>query len=297
MRIVDGQHRVCAAQRKGLHEIDAYLFDGPEESAFIVAVQENVVHGLPLSLVDRKAAAARILITHAHWSDRAIATTTGLSAKTIAVIRRATEQNQQLHNRLGKDGRIRPLDTAAGRRLAAELIQSRPDASLREIAQACGISASTVRDVRARLRRGQDPIPASNADQHRLPAPSTEKHPAVHRSRSKSSSRSNPVNAPKPAEVDSILHVLSKDPALRMNVAGRELLRWLHYHAVTSTDSEKLPDFVPAHCLDHLVGLARRCSANWAFIAENWTRQSNNKRAVQLETSSETWDPRADRCG
>jgi hypothetical protein len=209
------------------------------------------------------------------WSDRVIATTTGLSAKTVGAIRCATADNQQLHkNRLGKDGRVRPLNTAARRQLAAELIASQPQAPLRQIAQIAGISASTVRDVRARVRRGDDPVPspqlpprATYAPRHRKPS-----HPAL-------------ANTAEPAHINRVLHALSRDPALRMNAAGRELLRWLHLHAVDCTDSQKVPESIPAHCVDHLIELARHCSANWARIADDLARRGHDRRGPGAEVA------------
>ena len=83
MRIIDGTHRVKAMAYRGRDEIEAEFYDGSLEDAFVLSVHANVRHGLPLSLADRRAAARRILNTHADWSDRAIAQLTGLSAKTI----------------------------------------------------------------------------------------------------------------------------------------------------------------------------------------------------------------------
>ena len=60
---------------------------------------------------------------------------------------------------------------------------------------------------------------------------------------------------------------MSRDPALRMTEAGRELLRWLHLHAVDISDSAKLVEAAPEHCVGQLVEIANRCSANWAAVA------------------------------
>ncbi|MDW5328858.1 ParB/RepB/Spo0J family partition protein [Plantactinospora sp. KLBMP9567] len=87
MRVVDGVHRLRAAQLRGDERIKAVFFDGDAEAAFVRAVEENNAHGLPLSLPDREAAAARIVASHPHWSDRAIAAATGLAARTVAGIR------------------------------------------------------------------------------------------------------------------------------------------------------------------------------------------------------------------
>ena len=90
MRIIDGFHRVAAAIQMGIDEIGAYVIDGSVESMFVLAVRANVTHGLPLSLADRRMAADRILCTHTHWSDRAIASATGLSARTVCGLRCAS---------------------------------------------------------------------------------------------------------------------------------------------------------------------------------------------------------------
>ena len=80
MRVVDGMHRLRAARLRGDERIAVRFFDGGDDEAFVLAVRTNVTHGLPLSLADRKAAAARIIASHAHWSDRMIATVTGLKS-------------------------------------------------------------------------------------------------------------------------------------------------------------------------------------------------------------------------
>ena len=159
MRVIDGMHRLHAAMLNGQSEILVEFFEGSEADAFLRAVELNVSHGLPLSLSDRKAAAGRILNSCPHLSDRAIAGIAGLAAKTVAALRsRSSAAHTQLHGRLGHDGRVRPLDPAEGRRRAAELIGQSPDASLRAIAASAGISPGTVRDVRLRLQRGEDPV-------------------------------------------------------------------------------------------------------------------------------------------
>jgi hypothetical protein len=68
MRVIDGMHRLHAAARKGQREIAVRFFDGSEAEAFVLAVELNISHGLPLSLADRKAAAGRILAAHAGWA-------------------------------------------------------------------------------------------------------------------------------------------------------------------------------------------------------------------------------------
>jgi hypothetical protein len=269
MRIIDGFHRVRAAKRKGLHEISDIL-DGSLESAFIVAVEANVTHGLPLSIGDRRAAAATILQTHSDWSDRAIAAaSTGLSAKTVSAIRCATAENPQSNKRVGKDGRVRPLNTSVGRQHAAQLLSSRPNASLREIAKAAGISTGTVRDVRERLRRGEDVVPIPRC-QNRVAA----------RGGGRKQSTAADTNTDVPADVKPVLLSLSRDPALRMSEVGRQLLRWLHFHAVSSSELTHIAESVPYHCVDRLV--------DWLTVAQPIGRglPTTSKRTRDMPTSA-----------
>jgi ParB-like chromosome segregation protein Spo0J len=156
MRVVDGMHRLMAASLQGREMIDVVFFDGNEADMFLRAVQENVAHGLPLPQADRRAAAERIIASHPQMSDRAISHSVGLAAKTIAAIRKhLIEEVPQSNARLGRDGKVRPLDSGIGRRRAAELLTEQPEASLRDVARAAGISPATVLDVRKRLERGE----------------------------------------------------------------------------------------------------------------------------------------------
>lgn len=261
MRVLDGFHRVAAALERGEKTICVHYVSGSVESAFVLAVAANVRHGLPLPLSDRRAAASRILLAYPQWSDRRIAAATGLSARTVANIRPAGEANgSQQECRVGKDGRLRPLSTAAGRALAAELIKIKPHASLREVAAVAGISPGTVRDVRDKLRRGENPICGGSPGTHR-DRDNVTPHESAKRTKSS------------PADTKPLLQVLSRDPALRMTERGRELLRWLHLRAVSPSDGVTVSQHVPDHCVDQFIELAARCAAVWANIAEDLRAQ------------------------
>lgn len=113
MRVIDGMHRLEAARLRATPTIKAQFFDGDVEEAFVLAVETNVRHGLPLSLADRKAAALRILKAHPQWSDRAVAHKAGLTHKTVGTLRRqSTGEIPQLETRIGLDGRPRPIRSA-----------------------------------------------------------------------------------------------------------------------------------------------------------------------------------------
>ena len=85
--LVDGHHRVAAAQQLGLDRIAAVVFKGSRADAYVEAVRSNISHGMPLTLSERRRAGAQILAVHPTWSDRRIAGCCGLSAKTIKRLR------------------------------------------------------------------------------------------------------------------------------------------------------------------------------------------------------------------
>ncbi|MFC9994023.1 ParB N-terminal domain-containing protein [Nocardia sp. NPDC127526] len=108
MRLIDGAHRLQAAKSRGATMIRARFFDGTEEEAFVLAVRANITHGLPLSVVERKAAALRIMRMYPLWSDRKVAEVTGLDHKTVGAVRKQSSGDvPQTRQRLGRDGRMR----------------------------------------------------------------------------------------------------------------------------------------------------------------------------------------------
>lgn len=279
MRVLDGIHRVKAARLRGESRIPAVYFDGDEKDAFVLAVRANIAHGLPLSLTDRTAAAARILTSHPQWSDRAIASATGLSHKTIAAIRRRTGGDAQLPCRAGLDGRTRPLTTAEGREAAAALIAKKPTSSLREIARATGISLGTAHDVSTRLQRGEDPVLPNDRDD-RAPRSKTAHAAAHHRepptrdsaSQATAQAQPHPVverDGPPPApDCREVMERLCRDPSLRLSEQGRTLLRLLARNTMDAQTLMRLTDTVPAHWTATVADMARDYANSWSRFAE-----------------------------
>jgi transposase-like protein len=256
-RVIDGMHRVQAAKLNGADEIEAVFFDGDDDEAFILAVESNIEHGLPLSLAERSAAAERIVRARPEWSDRAVALSTGVSAKTIGAIRsRISRDIPAAPKRIGRDGRVRPLDTSAGRRAAAELLASNPDMSLRQIARRSGVSATTVRDVRERLGRGDSPVPV-------VQRVTTKVKPPRH-------DEQQPPEQAQPntgADVKDALGKLRSDPALRFNARGRMLLRLLDPNFIIADGHDGLLAAVPPYWAGELAEIARACASAWQHFA------------------------------
>ncbi|WP_280369156.1 ParB/RepB/Spo0J family partition protein [Nocardia wallacei] len=236
MRVIDGMHRLHAARAQGREWIEVVFFDGSTAEAFRRGVELNTAHGLPLTLSDRNAAAERLIETMPDLSDRAIAHTTGLAAKTVASIRhRSTAELPQSNTRVGADGRRRPLDSAQRRQRVADLLADSPDMPLRSLAAAAEVSISTAHAIRKKLREnaiGEDTDIAAQAD-----------------------------------GTAAILQQLTRDPAMRLSQQGRALLRWLHTHSIQREVWTTLATTVPPHLTAAVAELANRNAQEWRILA------------------------------
>jgi hypothetical protein len=280
MRVIDGMHRLQAAKLKGRNTIEVQFYDGDEADIFILAVERNIAHGLPLSLPDRRAAAARIISSHPQWSDRRIASVTGLSATTVGTIRmRSTECSGQSYTRVGRDGRTRPVNGAVGRELAIELIRAKPDASLRDIAAAAGISPSTAQDVRTRLRNGENPLPWKKSQQLATTKPKQAK-PAFPK-------EEKHRNSAQDLEWKTALQRLQRDPSLRFTDTGRSLLRLLDSHLIGAEQWSRFTVNVPAHCAQTIADLARLAGNSWHEFADQLDHRMTHSRRHNGNTTAE----------
>jgi ParB-like chromosome segregation protein Spo0J len=268
MRVIDGVHRLRVAKLRGDEEIEARFFSGSEEDAFVLAVKSNIAHGLPLSLADRKAAAVRIIVSHPQWSDRMIASVAGVAARTVAEIRkRYAEKSINGDVRIGQDGRVRPINGAHRRLLAFELISDNPELPLRQVARAAGISPETARDVRNRIRRGEDPVPKRRGRERAAVAVQPE--------------RRRPLPAPGDgfafASTEkgraAAIQRLRGDPALRFTETGRTLLRLLNVHMMNTEEWENIGENIPPHCSSIIANLARECAERWRELADQVERK------------------------
>jgi ParB-like chromosome segregation protein Spo0J len=228
LRIVDGMHRLRAARLRGDTRIAVRFFEGDDREAFVLAVRTNVTHGLPLSLADRKAAASQIITSHPHWSDRMIATVAGLSAATIARLRRAHPEPEPTV-RVGHDGKVRPVNSMERRRVARAILLAEPALSLREVARRAGISPETARSVRRRLP--QEPVPP-------------------------------------PEDPATLVRQLRADPTLRFSETGRTLLRLLEVRSLPPEKWAAIAANMPPHWRDAVARAAMECADAWRMFAE-----------------------------
>jgi hypothetical protein len=266
MQVIDGLHRLKAAKLRGETKIAVRFFDGNTAEAFVLAVKSNIAHGLPLSLADRKRATERIIISHPQWSDRMVASVVGIAAGTVAEIRKQIPDTSTFaSSRIGQDGRVRPIDGTKGRKLASELISENPSLSLRQIARAAGISPETARDVRNRLRRGEDPLPKQRNNGQRLASRRTDQPSSDNRL------RRAPVQACAAA-----LERLKADPAMRFSATGRNLLMLFNIHTIRAEEWDEIIDNVPPHRFGIVAELARDCAELWAEFAARVECQVTN---------------------
>lgn len=261
MRILDGVHRLLAAALRGDSTIAVRFLEGSLDESFVLAVQANAQHGLPLSLADRKAAAARILDAFPTWSDRAVGQVAGLSAATVATLRIVEEASSA--GRVGRDGRIRPSDMGHRRRLAGEMIARQPEASLRQIANACGISPMTARDVRARVVRGEDPVPKPQRVRKSDVVRSADLRPDEPLHNASTEPNQHPASG-----TEAILGSIRRDPSLRFTEHGRALLRWLTPRVSGPAGWARFARQVPPHARYAIAELARACAEEWQEFAE-----------------------------
>lgn len=242
--VVDGAHRVAAARRLGLAKLDAVLFEGGAEEAFVEFVRRNVCHGLVLTLDERKAAAVRVLRGQPLWSDRRVAELCALSPKTVARLRADTRGSSPEDGvpvdsgvRVGRDQRVRPARRGSVRPRVLEALQAQPGASLRTIAAAAGVSPETVRLVRLNVAR--DPELLADVD---------------------------PIERPGGGPESEVPVSWACDAALTSSASGEDFVGWFEKTAVGELDLARV-QHVPLSRVYLVADEARRRSEAWIQFA------------------------------
>ncbi|WP_344011806.1 ParB/RepB/Spo0J family partition protein [Streptomyces thermospinosisporus] len=285
MTVIDGVHRLRAVQRSGATHISAVLFNGDEREAFVLAVKLNSSHGLPLTLADRKAAALQMLADFPEWSNRRLAGIVGLSDKTVAALRRrsAAELPHPATVRVGRDGVAYPLMAGEARRRAMMYLAEHPDASAREVARAAGISLTTAKDARRRVRAGQQEATSAAArGGEAKPAGDAAGRGAVARG----GGAGVPAAAVRRSRVQPVcpdlqlaIRRLRADPSLRFTEVGRRLLRTLDASATQPHDWAAMAGSLPIHCAPVIAELARHQAVSWQLLAESLTERLHSREA------------------
>jgi len=254
--VIDGVHRVAAARVLGLSQIEASLFTGDPDEALIEFVRRNVHHGLPLTLRERKSAAGRVLSVHPEWSDRRIAEICALSPKTVGRMRGAedcpSEEVPRLDCavRVGRDDRVRPVNSGSVRARVVAAIEQQPGASLRSVAASVGVSPETVRSVRLSLT--QDSAAES------APGPGPDARPVECQVVDCQLEEDRVVDEP----------VVDEPVVAAPSVAAAEAFGvWFARTGVGAAECARWMGAVPAGRLAEIVGEARRRAQQWLDFA------------------------------
>jgi hypothetical protein len=115
--LVDGFHRVEAAEEAGLTEFECDVTAGTLADAQWQSYSVNAAHGLPRTNADKRRA-VKAALSHARGhelSDRAIADHVGCDHKTVGAVRRELEaagEVPQATDRVGRDGQVRSISEA-----------------------------------------------------------------------------------------------------------------------------------------------------------------------------------------
>lgn len=250
-KVVDGMHRLHAAQLRGEKTIFVYFCDVEPDQEFALAVACNSVHGLRLSLDERRRAARRVVATHSCWSDRRIARIVGLSPSTVGLMRKLCEGFEQAPARIGDDGKVRPVDSAARRERAAQILRDNPALSLRQVSEACGISPATVLDVRNCLSAAGGESPELSNSRKIAAGPA--------RGARASWRHISP---------DDALASLRRDPSIRFSQSGRLMLRLLEINLSGGQKYEQISVALPEHCLETVGRVARAVAGHWTQFAD-----------------------------
>ena len=285
LRVIDGMHRLEAAKARDEKFIRARVINCTDNDAYILAVKANTLHGLPLSRADRVSSARRILDWHPDWSDRAIGIAYGPQREDRwpSIRRESADEIQPISpsaSAATASGAPSPPNALEGRKRAAEYITARPEASLREVARETDVSLGTVQDVRARMRRGLDPVTAGGGDRAswrprraprsapcRLgqPIPGPAEHsgardgPAPEPDRPAAGAARRPAANVAADSAEARLH----DPSLRYTEGGRAFMRWMSAHMMNTSQWREFADAVPSHWLDDLSTVAEQASEEW----------------------------------
>jgi ParB-like chromosome segregation protein Spo0J len=238
--VIDGVHRLTAAKLLDRTHIDVVFFDGSDVDAFVESVHQNVRHGKPLTIEERRTAALNLVALRPEWSDRLVSETCGISARVVTELRQKAGVAPSPARRVGRDGRRRPVDPAKLRREIAKALRADDSATIRSVAESLGTSPATVSDVRKRLARGEDPVPPGL--QPKPPTPDRE-------------------GGTRPATWIADTACVSTDE-------GREFASWIEAKRIDDEQWSRHKEAIPVSRIYHVADDARRIADSWRNFAE-----------------------------
>jgi len=161
--LADGFHRVAAARRLGIAEIEANVRKGTREEAAEHAVIANTKNGEPLTADERNAGVRRLKQLHPGWSLREIADAMSIGAQTVSNIIRVDEVRREVFTpsvNVLTDRHIREVAKAPSEQ-REPLIEAAAERNWSS--EATALAVQNLRDDRIPLERKRD-ILAGKAD-------------------------------------------------------------------------------------------------------------------------------------
>jgi len=154
--VVDGAHRLAAAQQLGWQTIPAEVVSiGSPAAVLMAAAEANSAHGLPLTRAERRAAIERLLAYDPSVSDRRLATACGVSRSVVQAARARHDERSgggsgTLNRREGADGKSYPsVPYSAPGKVAEALVRLDRGLTVRELARRLGVSVGTAHRLRS----------------------------------------------------------------------------------------------------------------------------------------------------
>lgn len=107
--VIDGFHRILAANQTGLMELNANVRNGTQRDAILASCQANATHGVQRTNEDKRKAVTTLLSDEEwnQWSDRAIAEACGVSNTMVSKYRPQLSTVDSSTKTTGKDGKER----------------------------------------------------------------------------------------------------------------------------------------------------------------------------------------------
>jgi hypothetical protein len=126
--LVDGFHRLSAAQKLGFETIAAQVTKGNREAAIRAAIRANIAHGLRRSSADKRRAVQMafglMTETKANWTDTTIAEMAGVSSMMVGNVRKELyPETKEKTERTTPSGRTVNVENL-GKRPVAKVIEA-----------------------------------------------------------------------------------------------------------------------------------------------------------------------------
>jgi hypothetical protein len=202
--VIDGQHRLLAAQRRGDIAVAVVVVEVSEEEANIEAYRRNGRHGIPLTRPDRRRWVGLELALTPEASNGVIAERCGVSRDVVARVRRASAcsggaTSEVNTTRIGMDGKKYTVGDDSRQAEAAAIFDADPDVGVRGLQRRTGLSLGAVSNFKKKhakvhaAKSSAGPRTTASSTTWRLLRPVVRAFRQLHRRLMAKVSRSRPV--------------------------------------------------------------------------------------------------------